>query len=73
MLYEPLSASDAQKTNNLYLKGHTDFGTITMLFSQPVAGLQIRVPNGEWKWVKVRLIPFYMGSIDVSDVFDIEY
>lgn len=32
--------------------GHTDFGSLTMLFSQHVAGLQIRTPEGQWKYVK---------------------
>lgn len=32
--------------------GHTDFGSLTLLFSQHVAGLQIRTPDGEWKYVK---------------------
>ncbi|KAG6819190.1 hypothetical protein H0H93_014467 [Arthromyces matolae] len=30
----------------------SDFGTITILYSQPVAGLQILTPSGDWKWVK---------------------
>lgn len=30
----------------------TDFGSLTLLFSQHVAGLQIRTPEGEWKYVK---------------------
>jgi isopenicillin N synthase-like dioxygenase len=29
-----------------------DFGTITILYSQPVAALQILTPEGTWKWVK---------------------
>ncbi|KAK0115642.1 hypothetical protein ONS96_014089 [Cadophora gregata f. sp. sojae] len=32
--------------------GHTDFGSLTLPFSQHVAGLQIRTPEGEWKYVK---------------------
>ena len=32
--------------------GHTDFGSLTLLFSQHVAGLQIRTPEGKWKYVK---------------------
>ena len=32
--------------------GHTDFGSLTLLFSQHVAGLQIRTPEGQWKYVK---------------------
>ncbi|KAJ6588727.1 Clavaminate synthase-like protein [Mycena capillaripes] len=33
--------------------GHTDLGSFTLLFRQPVAALQIRYPlTNEWKWVK---------------------
>ena len=32
--------------------GHTDFGSLTLLFSQHIAGLQILTPEGEWKYVK---------------------
>lgn len=32
--------------------GHTDFGSLTLLFSQHVAGLQIRTPEGDWKYVR---------------------
>lgn len=32
--------------------GHTDFGSLTLLFSQHVAGLQIRDAEGKWKYVK---------------------
>jgi len=31
---------------------HTDFGTLTLLFSQPVSGLQILQPDGEWRYVE---------------------
>ncbi|KAG7439400.1 uncharacterized protein BT62DRAFT_913827, partial [Guyanagaster necrorhizus] len=27
-------------------------GSLTLLFSQPVAALQVKDPNNEWKWVK---------------------
>ncbi|OAX38740.1 Clavaminate synthase-like protein [Rhizopogon vinicolor AM-OR11-026] len=36
----------------LLLNGHTDYGTITMLWSQPVAGLQIQTHEGEWRWIR---------------------
>lgn len=29
-----------------------DFGSITVLWNQPVAGLQIMTPDRKWKWVK---------------------
>jgi isopenicillin N synthase-like dioxygenase len=42
--------------------GHTDFGTFTLLFRQPVAALQVRLEEEEkWKWVKP--VP---GSITVN-------
>ncbi|PPQ82154.1 hypothetical protein CVT24_012555 [Panaeolus cyanescens] len=52
MKYYPRSKEDELKTKNVWLKGHTDFGTITILYSQPVAALQILTPDGNWKWVK---------------------
>ncbi|KAK0474634.1 Clavaminate synthase-like protein, partial [Armillaria novae-zelandiae] len=51
-LFYPYSAEDNKKTNNVWLKGHTDFGSITILYSQPVLALQILMPSGDWKWVK---------------------
>lgn len=29
-----------------------DQGSLTLLWSQPVAALQIMTPDGKWKWVK---------------------
>ncbi|KAJ7025423.1 Clavaminate synthase-like protein [Mycena alexandri] len=51
LLY-PRSEEDELKTKNVWLKGHTDFGSITILYSQPVAALQILAPDGKWKWIK---------------------
>ncbi|KAL1409166.1 hypothetical protein Q8F55_005996 [Vanrija albida] len=46
--YERLEEGDG-----LYVTGHTDLGTLTLLFRQPVAGLQIRDHDtGAWKWAK---------------------
>ncbi|KAJ6552201.1 hypothetical protein DFH09DRAFT_1167358 [Mycena vulgaris] len=52
MKYYPRSADDELKTKNVWLKGHTDFGTVTVLYSQPVAALQILAQDGKWKWIK---------------------
>ncbi|PBK98044.1 Clavaminate synthase-like protein [Armillaria gallica] len=52
MKYYPHSAEDNKKTKNVWLKGHTDTGSITILYSQPVSALQILTPSGDWKWVK---------------------
>ncbi|KAF2708746.1 Clavaminate synthase-like protein [Pleomassaria siparia CBS 279.74] len=60
MLYHPRPEKELDMMQergmeeNVY--GHTDFGSLTLLCRQPVAGLQVRVSNerGEksWKWVK---------------------
>ncbi|OAA64364.1 hypothetical protein SPI_03011 [Niveomyces insectorum RCEF 264] len=31
---------------------HTNFGSLTRLFPQLVAGLQIRAPEGHWEYVR---------------------
>lgn len=45
----------------VWVKGHTDFGSLTLLFRQPVAALQVKGRDGAWKWVKP-----YDGSITVN-------
>ncbi|KAF8073922.1 hypothetical protein FPV67DRAFT_1666668 [Lyophyllum atratum] len=52
MKYYPRSTEEEVKTKNVWLKGHTDFGSLTLLWSQPVSALQIMAPDGTWKWVK---------------------
>ncbi|CAA7263310.1 unnamed protein product [Cyclocybe aegerita] len=52
MKYYPRTEEEEIKSKNVWLKGHTDFGTITILYSQPVAALQILTKEGSWKWVK---------------------
>ncbi|EPQ50555.1 Clavaminate synthase-like protein [Gloeophyllum trabeum ATCC 11539] len=52
MKYFPRSQEEEVKTANVWLKGHTDIGSITVLWSQPVGGLQIRSPEGEWQWAR---------------------
>ncbi|KII90128.1 hypothetical protein PLICRDRAFT_174911 [Plicaturopsis crispa FD-325 SS-3] len=52
MIYHPRSAKEDAKIGDQWSAGHTDFGSLTLLFSQSVAALQIRTPDNEWKWVK---------------------
>jgi isopenicillin N synthase-like dioxygenase len=52
MIYNVRTQEEWDKAQNYSKGGHTDFGSLTLLFSQHVAGLQIRTPEGEWKWVK---------------------
>jgi isopenicillin N synthase-like dioxygenase len=52
MRYRNRSISENSKFQELYLRGHTDFGSLTFVFSQPVAGLQVKTPAGSWKYIK---------------------
>lgn len=67
MKYYPRSEEDETKTKNVWLKGHTDMGTITILWSQPIAALQILSPDGKWRWV--RYIPNAL-VINVGDAME---
>ncbi|KAJ7640824.1 Clavaminate synthase-like protein [Mycena polygramma] len=52
MRYQKYSPEINAKLKN-WSYGHTDLGSCTLLFRQPVAALQIRYPStNEWKWVK---------------------
>jgi len=50
--YFPPPEEDEQKSGGVWLKGHTDFMTLTLLFSQPISSLQIFNKEGQWKWVR---------------------
>ncbi|KIY73903.1 Clavaminate synthase-like protein [Cylindrobasidium torrendii FP15055 ss-10] len=52
MKYYNRSQEEEAKTKSVWLKGHHDIGCITILWSQPVGGLQILSPDGKWRWVK---------------------
>jgi isopenicillin N synthase-like dioxygenase len=52
MHYAARSPKENEKVGNLYTPGHTDLGTVTLLFRQPVAALQILNSEGDWKWVR---------------------
>lgn len=52
MIYNPRTDEDNKQWRYPYLVGHTDWGTFTLLSSQPVSALQILDRNGDWKWVQ---------------------
>ncbi|KAG2362912.1 hypothetical protein BDR07DRAFT_1450951 [Suillus spraguei] len=52
MKYHRRSNDEEERSKNVWLKGHTDIGTITILWSQPIGGLQILASDGKWKWVR---------------------
>ncbi|KAL3417363.1 flavonol synthase [Phlyctema vagabunda] len=51
MLYHPRTFEEDAKLNNIWARGHTDYNTLTFLFHQPVAGLQVQTKDG-WKYVR---------------------
>ncbi|KAJ5090234.1 hypothetical protein N7532_008918 [Penicillium argentinense] len=52
MIYNTRTQEEWDKAQGYTKGGHTDFGSLTLLFSQHVAGLQIQTPEAEWKYVK---------------------
>ncbi|PIL28651.1 hypothetical protein GSI_08693 [Ganoderma sinense ZZ0214-1] len=50
--YFPRSVEEEEKTKNVWMKGHTDSGTISLLWNQPVVALQIMGPDRKWRYVK---------------------
>ncbi|RFU25721.1 hypothetical protein B7463_g10616, partial [Scytalidium lignicola] len=52
MKYHAYTPEENAVVDNIWLRGHTDFGSLTLLFRQPVAGLQVRTLDGKWKYVK---------------------
>ncbi|ESK86571.1 hypothetical protein Moror_9799 [Moniliophthora roreri MCA 2997] len=52
MKYYPRTGAEETLTRNVWLKGHTDIGSITILWSQPISGLQILSPDGVWRYIK---------------------
>ncbi|KAL4071757.1 hypothetical protein V8B97DRAFT_1496043 [Scleroderma yunnanense] len=65
--YHPHSMEDGEKSQNLWLQGHTDSGSITILWSQPVAGLQILGTDSKWRWVKYVEDALVVNAGDVMD------
>lgn len=53
MIYNPRSDEEHEKYRGFYLLGHSDWGSFTFLFSQPVSALQLLDSHGSWKWVQV--------------------
>ncbi|EME80049.1 uncharacterized protein MYCFIDRAFT_31561 [Pseudocercospora fijiensis CIRAD86] len=62
MFFHDHKAEEMKKTEGVWIKGHHDFGSVTLLFSQPMASLQLRDhETGKWRWV-----PYVPGGIIVN-------
>ncbi|KZL86305.1 flavonol synthase [Colletotrichum incanum] len=51
MGYHPRPLADDLKVAKTWSRAHTDFGSLTLLWSQDVAGLQIKTAAGDWRYV----------------------
>ncbi|KAF7295864.1 Gibberellin 3-beta [Mycena chlorophos] len=54
MIYDPLTEAESTITNGVMLNGHTDFNSVSILVSQPIAALQVLMPDNVWRYVKHR-------------------
>jgi len=68
MKYHARTREENEKLGQLWIRGHTDFGSLTLLFRQPVAALQVQNGNGDWKWVKAQ-----PGTITVNVADALQY
>ena len=52
--YDEYTEEEKKKTGGLWLNGHQDFTSLSLLFSQPMASLQVRDydNNSEWRYVE---------------------
>ncbi|KAF2477665.1 Clavaminate synthase-like protein [Lindgomyces ingoldianus] len=51
MIYWLRSPEDDRKVENTWSRAHNDFGSLTLPWSQKIAGLQLKTLSGEWKYV----------------------
>ena len=55
MKYYARSQEENEKLGGVWLKGHSDMGSLTLLFRQPVAALQVLTKDGKWKYVRPQM------------------
>lgn len=51
MIYNKRTPEEHKASSYQQVQGHTDLGSLTLLFRQPVAGLQILGEDGNWTYV----------------------
>jgi isopenicillin N synthase-like dioxygenase len=54
MVYHRRTPEEHAASGYGHTSGHTDLGTVTLLFRQPVAGLQILGEDGNWRYVSAQ-------------------
>lgn len=62
--YSPLSEEKTVKARGLFMPGHADWGTFSILFSQTIAALQVLdYRTGNFKWVQVSHLSLHIRQI----------
>jgi len=51
-MYHPHNREDSLKKDHTWMPGHTDLGSITFIYSQPVSGLQVLSESGKWQDIR---------------------
>lgn len=54
MIYNKRTPEEHEASSYQQVQGHTDLGSLTLLFRQPVAGLQILGEDGNWTYVSAQ-------------------
>ena len=74
MKYSKYTPEEFTRIGELIIRGHTDLGSWTLLFHQPVAGLQIKdYSSGEWKWVKTQDVAITVNACDALNLLTANY
>jgi len=74
MKYSKFTPEENRKLGNKWVPGHTDLGSWTLLFRQPVAALQIQNhKTGEWKWVKPQDATLTVNACDALSLLTADY
>lgn len=53
-LYRPPPKEDDQAIGGVRLQGHTDFNSVSILWSQPITSLEVLMPDNKWRFVRHR-------------------
>jgi isopenicillin N synthase-like dioxygenase len=61
--YDEYTEEEKKVTGGLWLTGHQDFTSLSILFSQPMSSLQVRDFDNDSEW---RFVPYVPGAIIVN-------
>lgn len=53
-MYHTPDQADDDKLGGVRLQGHTDFNSVSILWSQPITSLEVLMPDNQWRLVKHR-------------------